>query len=147
MTIVYTGFFGGPFFGGGFFDPGTQVGGHGSSEGAGEDGSYSEPRRVMIAGKPFTVRSKAEYFALLKRYGKKGSTDAARKQADQVIEGARVTAREALSQADIAETARLLQLTIEKQSLEAKRRDQELARQIEENAIPIQILMMVALDL
>lgn len=134
-------FFGGQFFGGGFFgdNPPDQVGGHGSGEGA--EGDYAEPRRVMVRGKPYTVRSKSEYLGLLAR----GKRDAARESADAVIARSQEQARQALDARKgdpaTAETATLLHALLER---EAKQKKPVVAVY---NEIPIEILMLMAAEL
>ena len=111
------------------------VGGHGSEEG---DDPYEEPRRVTIAGKPYTVRSKAEYLGLLAR----GRRDKAREQADQAIQDAQDAAREALrsrkGEDATQETARLLHAVLERQ---------RVIEPFQTDAIPLQLLMLIAADL
>lgn len=132
-------FFDGQFFGGGFFgdNPSDQVGGHGSGEGA-ED-AYAEPRRVMVRGKPYTVRSKAEYLGLLAR----GKRDQARESADAAIARSQESARAALDARKVdpatAETATLLHALLARQ--------QEARALAQKHGMPVQILMMVAADL
>lgn len=82
----------------------TVVGGHGS------EGQYDEPRRVYINGLPYTVRSKAEYMALLRKHNR------AKEQANRVIETAREKAREAaFSPKDLQETSQFLNALMEKE--------------------------------
>ena len=136
---TYSNFFGGAFFGGGFFGPGvdTVVGGHGSE--GGEEGAYEEPRRVIIQGKPYTVRSKQEYLGLIAR----GKRDKAREDADAAIARSQVAARTALQERvedTTAETAALLHALLAK---EAKKK----LPIVETDEIPVQILMMMAADL
>ena len=130
-------FFGGAFFGGGFFGQlPVQSGGHGQGEEGREiEDVYSEPRRVVIAGKAFTVRSKSQYLGLLAKYSRKPKANRARtaeKQASQIVEEAREKAREALSAKQIEETATLIRLALE------KRKRTEL---------PVEVLMLIADDL
>lgn len=113
--------------------PPPPVGGHGSEEG---DDPYAEPRRVVIAGKPYTVRSKNEYLGLLAR----SKRDRARKSADVAIAVAQEAARNALAvrqtQDTTAETAHLLHAMLA--------RDKAKSKRIEDDAIPIELLMLIA---
>ena len=129
-------FFGGQFFGGGFFGSGGPtaiVGGHGSDQ-----EPYDEPRRVTIAGKPYTVRSKQEYLGLLAR----SRRDKAREDANSTIQAAQDAAREALQSRTredaTQETARLLHAVLERQ---------RVIEPFQTDAIPLQLLMLIAADL
>lgn len=117
--------------------PVVVVGGSGAGDGA-ED-AYAEPRRVMVRGKPYTVRSKNEYLGLLAR----GKRDQARESADAAIARSQDTARAALDARKVdeatEETAMLLHALLARQ--------EEASALAEKNRIPVQIMMMVAADL
>ena len=141
-TNSWVGMNGGPpnaWRGGGTVAPVVVVtGGSGSED---DDGSYSEPRRVLINGKPYTVRSKAEYLGLLAR----GKRDRARQDADAVIGRSQDVAREALfARKATEETATLLHALLAR---EEKNRPKVSDAPFETDAIPLQILMMMAADL
>lgn len=145
---VFTNFFGGAFFGGGFFGAGTAAAGHGSDQ----DGDrYDEPRRVMIAGKPFTVRSKGEYLALLRKFGRKdvpaALPQAAKDKAEAIIARAQETAREALQARQTVEIAALLHAKLTAEEARRRREDRAFIDALEQDHIPLPLLMMLAADL
>lgn len=136
-----TSFFNGAFFGGEFFSTPTGsatavVGGHGSEE----YGTYEEPRRVFIDGKPYTVSSKAQYLGLLAR----ARRDKARSErtAEESIARAQAAAREALQARQVEETRTLLHDLLAR---EAKRKPK--LEPAEDDAIPMELLMMIATEL
>ena len=141
---VFTNFFGGAFFGGGFFGAGSDAAGHGTGEG--DDGVYAEPRRVFIDGRPYTVRSKAEYLGLLAR----SRRDKSRIEAEEAIERSQDAAREAVlarQATQTAETASLLHAMLARE--ESKRKPIAPASKmvLGEDAIPMEILMLIAPEL
>lgn len=105
----------------------------------------------MIAGKPFTVRSKGEYLALLRRFGRKDipreAKQPAQKQAEAVIARAQEQARDSLSARQTAEIAALLHAKIARDAVAGELTALAMARRITEDAIPVELLMLMAADL